>query len=147
MENVFPEPMSGCWLWGGSVDTRGYGTIWYDKKHHKAYRASWILHRGPIPRGMSVCHRCDVPACVNPDHLFLGTQAENTADMYRKGRNVTLRGSQHGAALLTEEKVLMIYSDARIAREIAADYGVSKSTIAAIKCGQNWSHITGREAL
>ena len=72
----------GCWLWKGKPGSGGYGS-W---KHGQAHRASWEFYRGPIPAGLQVCHRCDVPLCVNPDHLFIGTQSDNIQDMYAKGR-------------------------------------------------------------
>lgn len=77
-----------CWLWTGSVfKSSGYGACWVDPRTIGAHRASWIAHFGEIPEGMFVCHRCDVPLCVRPDHLFLGTPADNTRDMQQKGRN------------------------------------------------------------
>jgi hypothetical protein len=86
-------PWSGCWLWTGSTMANGgYGKITYhqgDQKQMGAHRVSWLLHKGPIPEGLWVLHRCDVPACVNPEHLFLGTAKENIEDCIRKGRNKT----------------------------------------------------------
>lgn len=89
MAKVSPEPMSGCWLWAGAAKPAGYGTFFMNGAYLNAHRASWMLHKGQIADGFLVCHHCDSPACVNPSHLFLGTQEENMRDMDVKGRRVT----------------------------------------------------------
>lgn len=85
--NYTPIPESGCWIWTGNWNQTGYGSVkrrgkWVDAAHRLFYK----LHVGPIPDGLFVCHKCDVPACCNPDHLFLGTNSENQIDRHRKGR-------------------------------------------------------------
>ena len=89
MAFVFPEPMSGCWLWNGAATRCGYGRIalgGHSGGLAAAHRVAWQLFRGDIPSDREVAHRCDVRACVNPDHLWLASHAENMADMMRKGR-------------------------------------------------------------
>ncbi len=83
-EKICPEPMSGCWLWTGSGNQRGYGLFFVNRKCISTHRASWVIHNGEIPKKMHVLHKCDVPACVNPQHLFIGTHQDNMRDMMEK---------------------------------------------------------------
>jgi hypothetical protein len=78
------DPKTGCLLWTGVRSTNGYGLLGHAGLRWQAHRASWTLHRGPIPQGLLVCHRCDVRTCINPDHLFIGTQKDNMADKVAK---------------------------------------------------------------
>ena len=141
---IIPEPNSGCWLWDGSYDNYGYGQIWADRRVHRAHRFSYTLNVGPITPGLCICHRCDTPACVNPDHLFVGTQADNIRDAVRKGR---VRGGgqsceAHHSAKLSFAKVRQmkaLRSRGLIYREIAARFGVSKATAMKAIKGQNWN--------
>src|SRR5216684_5016973 len=87
-EKYIPEPNSGCWLWDGSLDSHGYGQLSSKRgsRPHRASVVSYELYKGGVPNGWCVLHRCDVPCCVNPDHLWLGTRKENSIDMVEKGR-------------------------------------------------------------
>ena len=87
-ERQIPEPNSGCWLWLLYCDEDGYGKMHYNYKKHLAHRLSYEAFIGPIPEGLDVCHKCDVPSCINPDHLWLGDAKANADDMVRKGRMV-----------------------------------------------------------
>lgn len=93
-KHVTKDGPNGCWVWGDSRTEFGYGLLvkersskTYRGKQKTAHRLSWELHHGEVPDGLSVLHRCDNPPCVNPDHLFLGTHADNMRDMFEKGRN------------------------------------------------------------
>jgi len=94
-DGYIPEPNSSCWLFFLSWDKDGYGGIMVRGgkrlKRIQAHRLSWQIHRGPIPNGLIICHTCDLPCCVNPDHLFLGTYSDNALDSLRKGRSAALR--------------------------------------------------------
>jgi hypothetical protein len=149
-----PEPNSGCWLWLQCTNFRGYGLIRRDGRTRTAHRVAFEIVYGSIPKGMLVCHKCDTPGCVNPDHLFLGTSKDNTADMLRKGRMATgvrqgaytkpemrRRGEQHGCAKLTADQVRAIRLDPRPQRVIAADYGMKQPQISSIKRREAWGHI------
>lgn len=92
---------SGCWLWNARIHPNGYGAFGFGDVVYKAHRAAWMIYRGAIPTGMCVLHRCDVPRCVNPDHLFLGTQIDNVRDMVQKKRHWShgTTHCKHGHAL------------------------------------------------
>lgn len=135
------EPRTGCWLWTKYLGPTGYGRIRKDGQRYGAHRYSWEIHRGEIPPGLWVLHKCDVRACVNPDHLFLGTQDDNAADMARKGRSRDQNGSKHNMAKITEADVIAIRSDTRLQRIIAKDYGITQPAVGLIKRRQRWKHV------
>jgi len=134
---------SGCWLWTGAVNHDGYGHIRWGKEQ-RAHRIAYLLEKGSIPPGMNVCHSCDTPACVNPDHLFLGTQKRNMEDCSRKGRFDDRRGSKNRKAQLVEADIPGIRQRLKTGESlqaIATSLGVSKSAIAHIKQGRTWTHV------
>jgi hypothetical protein len=136
--------LSGCWIWVGSKSRKGYGRMREGPRNSKiiaAHRVSWTLHKGPIPSGLFVLHRCDNPACVNPAHLFIGTYADNNADRDSKGRHRPLRGEANGMSKLTKEAVLAIRADRRTSVAIAPEFGVSQSLVRLIKNRKAWSHV------
>lgn len=130
----------GCWEWRGPKTSLGYGKLCFNYKYLGAHRVSWELHRGPIGAGLFLCHKCDNPGCVNPDHLFLGTQMDNMRDKIAKGRD--LYGEKNTEAKLKECQVREILRDTRSLKEIAADYDVSGTMIGFIKNGRKWKHVS-----
>lgn len=139
LEKAIPEPNSGCWLWIGAMDGKGYGSFSLNRRSIPAHQVSWLLFRGE--KNGLVCHHCDTPICVNPDHLFLGTNTDNMRDMVRKGRMKSTKGEANGRARLTEEAARAAIADPRTAKEVAKDLGVSTSTILMLRCGRNWPHL------
>lgn len=131
----------GCWEWRGPMRWNGYGQFSLGGKCVLAHRFSYERQYGPIPLGLFVCHRCDNPSCVNPDHLFAGTQRENMQDMAAKGRHggPDLRGEAHPMARITREVAQAIRVDLRPAKDVSAQYGVSKSLVWAIRSGRLWN--------
>ncbi len=134
-----------CWLWTGSITRAGYGRIWFQHTRTTTHRVAWELTHGPIPEGMHICHSCDTPPCVNPDHLWLGTNLDNMHDKSIKGRVKRLRGTANGRARLQEAEVRSIrrmyssghYTQSRLGRI----YDVSESQITHILSGKNWKHV------
>lgn len=133
---------NSCWEWTASKD-HGYGRFWLDGHNLLSHRFSYSLINGPISRSQVVCHKCDNPSCVNPDHLFLGTRDDNMTDMVSKGRSA--KGILNGNRKLTEQEVLEIrnlYATTNITyAELARRYNVDKTNIPPIVKRETWKHI------
>jgi hypothetical protein len=140
-----PGPLeTDCWLWQGALNHFGYGKITWDGVEHQAHRASWIFHVGSIPDDLCVLHHCDIPSCVNPDHLWLGTRADNMADMWAKGRASDRRGQNQGRSPLTEPDVAHIryfLQQGWSHGQLAERYRVTRASIQQIKEWRSWTHV------
>lgn len=132
-----------CWEWKAHRTPKGYGSIKINRRMRSAHRVSWELYEGPIPEGLCILHRCDNPPCVRPSHLFLGTQAENVADMISKNRKAI--GVNSGSNKLNESQVheiRRIFQEGGISkRKLGRQFGVSDMTVFFIVTGQLWRHI------
>lgn len=123
---------SGCWIWVKATSDRGYGVLRVFGRQTRAHRYAYERFVGHIEEGMFICHTCDNPRCVNPDHLYAGTPLENSLDMVAKRRQ---------SKKITPEQAALIRADTRPDPEIAADYGISKSQVCCIQRGRRWKHV------
>lgn len=140
-------PDGGCWEWKGTDNSNGYGRFSYEGRHHLAHRFSYEMFFGPIPERMNVCHRCDNRKCVNPEHLWLGTQSANLTDAVAKGRMSPpdTRAHRNGNTTLTWEKVRAIREMTKrgVRRfHIAKLFDVSPSTVSNVANGATWKEET-----
>lgn len=158
LKRVVVDEVTGCWVWQGYKNKDGYGAIKIDRKVMVVHRVVYAIKVSEIPTGVFVCHRCDNPPCCNPEHLFLGTNAENIADRHAKGRDAKgdrngnrtcpetiQRGENRSGSKLTERDVIDIrsryvprfYSAYRLARE----FGVSQRVVQLVIHRKLWSHV------
>lgn len=136
------EKSDGCWNWTARRTAKGYGQFAIDSVPRQAHRVAWELTNGPIPAGLVVRHGCDNPSCVRPDHLSLGTQADNVRDAVLRRRHA--RGERNGAAKLTSAAVLEIRTERAqgfTSTEIGARHGVSEARVRQICTGAGWNHL------
>lgn len=133
-----PGDLGECWEWQGKIGTNGYGTVTWKKTTHLAHRLSYELHNGTIPKGMHVCHKCDNRKCVNPAHLFLGTQTDNMRDMAKKGR-----AGISNAKLCANDVVLIrqLSEQGASNKDLSLRFGTDKENIRQIIKRQHWKHI------
>lgn len=148
MANVMPEPNTGCWL--GLWKTTHLGYCQSKKRTvdgyllRGAHRISYYLHFGVFDYSLNVCHKCDVPCCVNPEHLFLGTMTENMLDKQRKGRSV--RGQDCHTSKISPNDVIKITELRRLgfsSIKLSRLFGIHKTSVMDILKGRSWAHITG----
>lgn len=167
VDNFFKhvEKSDGCWEWSGKRNPQGYGICRFKNKISRAHRVSIELHLGrPTPTGLEVCHKCDNPPCVNPDHLFEGTRSENIRDAVSKGRfehnkwiprpggkdHYMIKdpfkycGEKHYNSRLSQDDVVSILNRIKsgfMNKDIAIEFNVDPSLISGIKIGRIWKHI------
>lgn len=139
-EKVDKKSDNECWAWLASISRDGYGCFGSDLAH----RVSWKINRGEIPPNMYVCHKCDNPQCVNPSHLFLGTQFDNMQDMVRKGRISNKAGEANPKSKLTEADVWDIHHLKEMGvsiKSLAREFEVSTTCISYVLSGKSWNYI------
>lgn len=145
---TYVEKTPTCWLWIGAKSNR-YGMFRWKGRSHHSQRVAWEIYNGPIPDGFHVCHKCDVPSCVNPEHLFVGTASDNMRDMGSKGRHRIgdRKGEKHPLAKLTTEQVIEIrrlykrHSHDFNTYTLAKQFKVSPGSIGTVVRREEWTHI------
>jgi hypothetical protein len=132
---------NGCHIWQGYKNQDGYGSVRDDSKMVLTHRVAYAHKHGPIPPWLMVCHDCGDRACINPDHLYLGTAKDNAADMVRHGNAGTQKGEGIGNSKLTEREVLAIRASDMSGVGLARLYGVTNANITAVRNRKTWRHI------
>ena len=139
-----PSSIGECWEWRGKIDKGGYGHIrGASSEYLRTHRAAYAIFIGPIDDGMVIRHKCDNPGCCNPDHLVIGTQAENMKDRRSRGNDPI--GERNGRSKLYRDQVedikWMLLVKKMPVKEIAQRYNINRSAIYKIKYGERWSHV------
>lgn len=166
---VMPVPFSGCYEWLGKADRLGYGRIWVSGGYQLAHRVAYFIEYGVLRDDQVICHRCDNPSCVRPEHLFAGTQADNIRDAQRKGRlavgdrhgsyrerhhsygkrnlalceaaSVANRGEGNGKAKMSEAQAYLALREGWPRQRIADEFGVNYQTASDLVAGRTWKHL------
>ena len=141
---ILPPNENGCHLWTGHKQDFGYGVVGFKSKLFLAHRLFYELHYGSLADDICVLHKCDIPACVNPEHLFLGTRKDNALDRNKKERHVNNKGINHGKKIFNENDIRTIrklFNDGLRECEIVKIFNGHRSAIHSILTGKNWSHI------
>lgn len=150
LKRITVDPITKCWVYKGSSDRSGYGYFGALGQHF-AHRVSYVVFKGPIPEGLLVLHKCDNPPCCNPDHLWVGTQLENQADMKAKDRQA--KGEDNGNSVITEETVLAIRKrfikkrGRQTRTDLAKEFGMSRSQVSVIVSSEQWKHVPSVQEL
>jgi hypothetical protein len=136
-----------CWEWLGTFINLpgGYGRFVYHRKVYLAHRFCYIISYGAIPPNMYVCHHCDNPSCINPNHLFMGTSSDNALDRSFKGRNPNNSGVLSGKHILTEEQVLEIKRSSETASFLSKKFNTCLSNVYTIRSGKSWRHLVAQQ--
>lgn len=140
-ENKFEKVQDQCWQWKASTFPNGYGQFQFEGRPHGAHRVSYTLYKEEIPKGFLVCHTCDNVQCVNPDHLFLGTEADNMQDKTKKGRAYTPPGEKNGSSKLSNDDIREIRNSSLNNHDLAKKFGVVADHIQRIKTRKVWKHL------
>lgn len=137
------EITDDCWIWKAALTQEGYGTFWWDGKTGPAHRYAWSYYHGDIPKRMVICHSCDIPSCVNPNHLFIGTVQDNHSDMVEKRRNVS--GEKSGLSKLKEIQVIEIREKYKSGNYSSTDlskyYGITRENVWCIVKNKTWKMV------
>lgn len=132
---------NGCWEWTAGLGSGGYGLFYYKNQNQRAHRVSYQIYTGEIPAGMVICHSCDNPRCINPDHLRAGTMKDNALDREARGRR-DVKGEQIGTSKLTEADVMAIKARPDLGpTALGAMYGVGPNQVWLIRTGRSWKHL------
>lgn len=140
----FPEHVTDCWLWWAAKSSEGYGRFRVNGKLESPHRMVYEWYHGEIPKGYDICHHCDNPSCVNPDHLFAGTRSDNMLDASKKGLLNPAKGEGHPFSKLRKadvKRIKQLLKRGRSYRSIADLFDVSADTISDIALGKNWKHV------